>query len=264
MRSLLIALLALLWLILGWLYYKDYNKCCVAKSDVPAAAPVIMEKTGPILFKWGDCMPVLGDGWPRMRDSLAAMAVENTVFEITGWYCQNGNPAESDTLGMCRARQIRKLFPEIPDNRISLLSKGVDCDSTYRAGKFESASFAIRKQTENIKETANETLIYFPFNSTRKLNSGEVETYLNDVAQRVTKSGETVLLTGHTDAIGSDDSNMKLGQQRADIVKDYLISKGVAAGQIRAASKGESEPIADNDSDAGRQKNRRTVLQIIK
>lgn len=263
MRSLLIALLVLLWLILGWLYYKDYNKCCGTKSVVPAAAPV-MEKTGPILFKWGDCMPVLGDGWPRMRDSLAALAVENTVFEISGWYCQNGSPSEADTMGMCRARQIRKLFPEIPDDRILLSSKGMDCDSSSRTGKFESAAFAIRKQTENIKETADGTDIYFPFNSTRKLNNAEVEGYLNDVAERVKKSGEKVVLTGHTDAIGSDESNIRLGQSRADIVRDYLLSKGVPAAQIQATSKGESDPIGDNNTEAGRAKNRRTHLQIIK
>jgi len=57
---------------------------------------------------------------------------------------------------------------------------------------------------------------------------------------------------------------VKLGQRRSNIVRDYLISQGVSAAQITANSAGESQPIATNDTDAGRQQNRRTELQIIK
>ena len=87
---------------------------------------------------------------------------------------------------------------------------------------------------------------------------------MNDVATRVIASKEQIVLTGHTDNVGSDESNLALGQSRADIVKNYLIQKGVAADKISSTSKGESSPIADNTTEDGRTKNRRTELQIIK
>ena len=71
-------------------------------------------------------------------------------------------------------------------------------------------------------------------------------------------------LTGHTDNIGSDASNKVLGQRRADIIKNYLIQKGVDASKIQTSSQGESAPVATNDTENGRAQNRRVELQIIK
>ncbi len=53
---------------------------------------------------------------------------------------------------------------------------------------------------------------------------------------------EVLLVTGHTDRIGSDAYNMSLSQRRADAVKDYLVNKGVSSSRIETAAKGESEP----------------------
>ncbi|MEE9438179.1 MAG: OmpA family protein, partial [Saprospiraceae bacterium] len=92
----------------------------------------------------------------------------------------------------------------------------------------------------------------------------EVEKYLSDVAKRVIKSGERVKLTGHTDNVDSDSFNHKLGMRRANIVKKYLLNKGVKANKIIAQSKGEKAPIATNSNSKGRAQNRRTELQIIK
>jgi len=263
MRSLLIALVLLLWLILGWLYYQDYNKCC-SNTMHESSTPVLSENSGPILFSWGTSLPILGDGWPRMRDSLALFASDSSSLEIAGYFCINGAPDETDSTGFKRAMETRKLFTEIPDDRIIILSKGVDCDSSYRISEFESVVFSRRKRTENIKEIDDRTLIYFPPNSTEKLNSLEVEAYLDDVAIRVIKSGETILLTGHTDNVGPSEPNILLGQKRADIIRDYLVSKGVAGDKIKSTSKGETEPLVENTTVSGKAKNRRTELQIIK
>jgi OOP family OmpA-OmpF porin len=71
-------------------------------------------------------------------------------------------------------------------------------------------------------------------------------------------------IDGHTDNKGSDDYNLKLSQQRADAVKSYLISKGVSADKITSTGFGESKPIASNDTDEGRSKNRRVEFTIEK
>jgi outer membrane protein OmpA-like peptidoglycan-associated protein len=71
-----------------------------------------------------------------------------------------------------------------------------------------------------------------------------------------------VEVQGHTDSSGADAHNMKLSQQRADSVRDYLISHGVAADQMTTKGYGETEPIADNSSEEGRAQNRRVVLRV--
>jgi len=70
-------------------------------------------------------------------------------------------------------------------------------------------------------------------------------------------------IQGHTDWMGSDDYNMKLGQRRADIVRKYLVDHGIEADRLFTKSYGESKPIATNDTREGRAKNRRIVFVEI-
>jgi outer membrane protein OmpA-like peptidoglycan-associated protein len=69
-------------------------------------------------------------------------------------------------------------------------------------------------------------------------------------------------IDGHTDNVGSDDYNQKLSDSRAASVMNYIVSKGVDASRITAAGHGESMPIADNKTAAGRQKNRRVEMKL--
>jgi len=72
----------------------------------------------------------------------------------------------------------------------------------------------------------------------------------------------SIKVVGHTDSVGSDEYNQGLSQRRAASVAAYLISQGVAPGKVTSEGKGESQPVADNDSDAGRAKNRRVELNV--
>ena len=72
-----------------------------------------------------------------------------------------------------------------------------------------------------------------------------------------------VSITGHTDSKGSDAYNMALGMRRAKAVKDRLIELGLSSSRIRGIdSKGESEPIATNETDEGRAQNRRIEFDV--
>jgi outer membrane protein OmpA-like peptidoglycan-associated protein len=74
--------------------------------------------------------------------------------------------------------------------------------------------------------------------------------------------GLKIQVEGHTDAIGSDEYNQKLSQQRADGVREYLVSQGVPAATIAAIGLGKGDPVATNDTAAGRQQNRRVEMVV--
>jgi len=86
---------------------------------------------------------------------------------------------------------------------------------------------------------------------------------LNEVAQIMKDNpGMSLNIDGHTDNVGSDEKNQVLSDNRANAVKAYLVSKGVEESRISATGYGETKPIADNKTAAGRQQNRRSELTL--
>jgi outer membrane protein OmpA-like peptidoglycan-associated protein len=71
-----------------------------------------------------------------------------------------------------------------------------------------------------------------------------------------------ILIEGHTDSIGTEEYNLGLSQRRAKAVYEFLVSQGVTEARLSFEGYGESRPVADNDTDEGRQKNRRVDLVI--
>jgi len=87
---------------------------------------------------------------------------------------------------------------------------------------------------------------------------------LNDLYDAMLiKPNLVIEIGGHTDNVGDDKSNQLLSQRRAEAVKQYLVKKGIKADRIQIKGYGESMPIANNDTDEGRQKNRRTEVKVI-
>ncbi len=74
--------------------------------------------------------------------------------------------------------------------------------------------------------------------------------------------GLKIQLEGHTDSIGTDDYNMKLSDERANAVRDYLVQQGVLAESVTAVGLGKENPVASNDTEAGRQRNRRVDMVV--
>ena len=72
-----------------------------------------------------------------------------------------------------------------------------------------------------------------------------------------------ILVEGHTDSAGPDDYNMKLSQQRAESVTQYLVAKGIDVGRFTTKWYGESQPRGDNSTTEGKAKNRRVELAIV-
>ena len=74
---------------------------------------------------------------------------------------------------------------------------------------------------------------------------------------------EVIIAIGHTDSIGSNAYNQKLSVRRANSVKAYLVSKGIAANRIYTEGKGETQPVASNKTKEGRAKNRRVEIEVV-
>lgn len=103
-------------------------------------------------------------------------------------------------------------------------------------------------------------MVHFEFDKSN-LTSGATDT-LKAVAKTLQDNPQVnVELVGHTDWISTNAYNMRLSQARAETVRKYLISQGVAADRITTRWRGEEEPIADNNTAAGRAANRRTEIK---
>ncbi|HEX4870970.1 MAG TPA: OmpA family protein [Nevskiaceae bacterium] len=94
--------------------------------------------------------------------------------------------------------------------------------------------------------------------------TANARTLLDDVVAALQAAAEIkVEVGGHTDARGSEAYNQRLSEQRAQAVLDYLVAAGIDAGRLSAAGYGEGSPVADNETDEGRELNRRVELKVL-
>ena len=133
------------------------------------------------------------------------------------------------------------------------------------------------RQAEEIKRTvpgaevipAGEGLIV-KFSSGILFDTGKADlkdaarTNIQNLAASMKNNPETnIMIIGHTDAVGSDDYNMGLSQQRANSVRDFAVAQGISSGRLSTVGKGEAEPIADNTAESGKSQNRRVEIVIV-
>jgi outer membrane protein OmpA-like peptidoglycan-associated protein len=93
----------------------------------------------------------------------------------------------------------------------------------------------------------------------------ESDQLLKDVATVLTENASVTKLRieGHTDSVGKDAANKKLSQKRADAVKEFLVKVGIDAARLESVGYGEEKPIASNDTDEGKEQNRRVEFNIV-
>ena len=119
----------------------------------------------------------------------------------------------------------------------------------------------VERVGEGIKITFNSDIL-FDVDRT-DLKSGTQKS-LTEFAATLNKYEDTnVLIEGHADATGADAYNQKLSKRRADAVANYLETKGVRSKRVDGKGYGETQPVADNDTEAGRSKNRRVEVAVF-
>lgn len=110
-------------------------------------------------------------------------------------------------------------------------------------------------------------LVHFDSDVLFSVDSAVIDTdgraTLTDVASVLEEYGKTaVVVQGHTDATGSEEHNQSLSERRANSVSNYLASQGVDNNRLTALGMGEGYPVASNDSESGRQQNRRVDILL--
>ena len=103
--------------------------------------------------------------------------------------------------------------------------------------------------------------ILFDFDSSTLRQEGHDN--LRKLARIIDRVEDTILMiVGHTDSRGDEEYNQRLSERRAQSASTFMVAQGLASSRIEIVGRGELEPISENDTDAGRQKNRRIEVAI--
>ena len=268
--SFLVGILSLLWFWFCW-----HWQCCWIRGvccENATAAVVPIEKDtdrGPLVFKWSNPETFTNDKFPTYKTSFLKDNTDDNILVITGQYYKDEvNTTDYENLGIARAAAVRDLLKgEIPPERIRLASQLMggysgDTSAYFPSTRFEWAKVEVEKS--EVVQLADRAIILFPHNSTNKEADASVDEYLNKLVDRLKTTDESVVLTGHTDADGTERYNYNLGMNRAKVIQQFLINKGVKRSQIKVLSKGETQPVASNDTEQGKHQNRRVEVQLEK
>jgi outer membrane protein OmpA-like peptidoglycan-associated protein len=119
----------------------------------------------------------------------------------------------------------------------------------------------VAAQTQII-ETDTKVIIRFPSGSANNLPNPKLDDYLKKTAEKMTKEGKKIAISGHTDNTGKPAANSKLSLDRAELIKNKLIKFGAKATTITTKGAGSTQPIGDNNTPKGKQENRRVELNF--
>ncbi len=170
---------------------------------------------------------VLGNNLGKGNNTALGAIIGAVVGGVAGGY-----------IGDRMDRQAERIEEEIPGAEVKRVGEGINVTFNEDAGVYFDTNKSI------VKGTSAATL-----------------DKLAGIFKEYPKS--MVLVEGHTDSAGSDEYNMKLSQQRAESVTNYLIAQGIDSGRFTTKWYGESQPVGDNATAEGRAKNRRVELVIV-
>ncbi len=246
-------------------------------KDVKKANSVQEKKQTPkrlrelLSFDWASDKPVIKDDnqWKAEVKSIAQLKAEGKKLRIEApYYADEINKTSFANLGLARAHQIKEMFSKVLDSGL-IVTEGrlLIYNDSVHPGFINAYKGHIKWVTDNdfVKERFGKTLIYFPYNSTKEIKNKNILNYLDNLtAELKNNPDQKVSLTGYTDNIGNQASNIKLGLKRANRIKNILMKKGIDGSRILTDSKGKADPIADNATKQGRKQNRRVEITIIK
>jgi outer membrane protein OmpA-like peptidoglycan-associated protein len=181
----------------------------------------------------------------KEKGAIAGAAVGGAAGAAVGRV--NGSTAKGAIIGAVVGGTVGAVIGHQMDQQAKELEQNIPGAIVERVG-------------EGIQVTFPSGLL-FDFDSDRI--KAEAATNLKNLASSLDKyPNSSLLIVGHTDATGGDDYNQTLSEKRARSAAVFLASQGVSASRLQTVGRGETEPVAPNDSDTGMQKNRRVEVAI--
>jgi outer membrane protein OmpA-like peptidoglycan-associated protein len=162
-------------------------------------------------------------------------------------------------------RDLDQRLGGVSQERVALIQK-LEAEQRIR-DQFDSIESLFKREEARVSREGN-TLVLRMVGLTFPSGRAEIDAGHRDLLDKVRQAvnvfpNSQVVVEGHTDSYGGDDSNMALSRKRAEAVKDYLTTQlGVPAFRISAVGYGETRPIASNDTEQGRVRNRRIDIRI--
>ncbi len=273
LRQILILIISALLLFFGYRYYKNdfCPGCCTNSSqNIDGLGAAALGSAGPLVFNWNSSEPITRESYATLKSEIFSEKKEGDVLEITGHYfADEVNDTDYDDLGYARAAAIGELLKkDDPELQTKTKSEQVGMIAGAKSNEFKSMSYrwisgeVAKEETVEVFDTGDARIL-FPFNSSNKIDSPEVEAYLNSLAERLKEnSEEKVYIVGHTDSLGEPGANRRLSERRAKKIRDILKGKGVSHRQIVPSGRGEADPVAPNRGEESRQLNRRVEITI--
>jgi len=163
-------------------------------------------------------------------------------------------PAEETLIDVSRAPQ--RISQQIAAGRTFWIS--VEKTSRPTLAELDALLNPPAPESEVIEEACAEGVASFPFESSRIQQASNLEAVLDQIKH----TDSRVVVVGHTDSVGSDAYNCRLGLKRARAAAAWFADHGVARERMAIGSRGQREPLRDNQSSAGRAQNRRAAVWL--
>ncbi len=271
LRAILVLIATIIWFLLGgltnWVCRECSDQAAVASNKqqglLPGGISADTEMDhGPLVFQWSDEEPIIHSSkFESYKDSLLQGYQAGDSLLITGYYFEEEvHDTDFDNLGLARATQVKGLFSQyVNPDMIVLKSERVAKREGVEDHLFESTELRI---ISGVPDISARTAVYFPYNSAQRIPDNEIDGYLGRLMEVLSKTDKKLTITGHTDTIGGERFNQELGMQRANSIRDILISRGIDADRISVFSKGFSDPVSTNKTEEGRKLNRRAEIVI--
>ncbi len=282
MRAFLVLLLFVAYALgARWYFFCEVRGICGEEQEEVINRPktlslhegetVILEGYDQFVFDSSEVRPVLNADNRNFLDSVAAYLKKqgNKSLEITSLY----RPSETapigyfENIGLARADYIRKELVRrgVSEERVDLDYGFSDTEALTEPLDFE--IFPTVESSGRLSYTLTNMTFSdanFEFDSDVFKPGTALLSYLDTVKAYLENNPDNkILITGHTDRIGKQSYNQGLGIRRAENARTYLKEKIGITVPIEVNSKGETEPIATNETPEGRQKNRRVNFQIL-
>lgn len=198
-------------------------------------------------------------------------------LHITGLYTSSEeNTSAYPNLGMARANSVKNYLKDKGMNGrfmeiFGQVNDQLTLDGTIYKGPVSYEIFSKNAEADDQAELAAlrtkiqaDPLILNFANAQTSINLTETQRQkVADIARYLDMAeGSLAMVTGHTDNTGSRAGNVNISLKRANFAKNYLVQNGIASDKIQTVGKGSDEPIATNETEAGKAKNRRTVVTV--